>query len=131
MTTLDFWLHTPRPLMDVADAIESALGTTPFEYDGESVWEWATAQIAGEGVELDISRKHREGNYREDDPVRIVLTIRDVAIAPEEVAAAFGPQLAEAVGVLVHHGQVVHLKDHTFDYQSEASYAPPPPDLDR
>ncbi|HZH17925.1 MAG TPA: hypothetical protein VE057_26470 [Archangium sp.] len=123
------WLTAPLTLEVLCEALQEALNVPPFEFDAENVYEWGISFVERGTVELNVSRKHRMGEPRMEEPFHILLLAREVKgeQAREMIARLVrevGPVMATATGVPVHHGDLRYVRGDEYTYEVWRTFQP-------
>jgi hypothetical protein len=122
MTDLDrevcprkFWVHTARPLPEIGDTLIRSGVVEAARHDCENVYEWLECELAGCAVELNVSRKHHDGDVNETEPLAFLLIGSDLPAMTamvDQIAARVESALQQPVMI----GAIEYLGGDDFRY---------------
>ncbi len=111
-----FWCFLPLTIKEVGERLGGAFQFFDVECDYENVYEWFVAKTP-EGLRLNVSRKHLDGEPDFADPLRIIASgYRSI----DEL----GHRLAVCVLTTVYYGEVEYLDGDNFRYKETTRFEP-------
>lgn len=111
-----FWCVLPHTIKEVGYRLVEEFRLPDAECDYENVYEWFQA-TAPEGLWLNVSRKHRDGEPDFVEPLRIMASgYRSVD--------DLGCRLATCLRTIVYYGEVEYLGGDDFRYNETTRFEP-------
>jgi len=111
-----FWCYSPLTIQQAMERLQGEFRFLSAEYDYENVYEWFEV-TSPDGLRLNVSRKHRDGEPDFADPVRI-------SASAYQSADSLGDRLAICLGTTVYYGQVTYLGGDEFSYNEASRFEP-------
>jgi hypothetical protein len=110
-----FWTHTARPLSELAERLLQNGVIASANHDYENVYEWLECHLQGGTVELNISRKHHDGDIDEREPLAFLLIGKDVA-AMDAMVDDIANQVKSALQMPITLGTIEYLGGDEYRY---------------
>lgn len=116
-----FWTYTAGPLPELADMLLRSGIVTTAEHDSENVYEWLKCRLSGESIELNISRKHQDGDLDGTEPLAFLLIGTDGSAMAKIVDGVAG-RVASALQMPMTLGTIDYLGDDEYRYNPDESH---------
>lgn len=126
----DLWTTAPITLDQLCTVLSHTLGVGPFQHDCENVWEWGYAQVEGGHLEVNVTRKHEDGEPLPEEPIRVILLVSGKARPDwaDGIRATWLPRigqaLANATGTIAYSGHWRYLRDDDFELEVQREFTP-------
>lgn len=120
---LKFWIRSGRPLDEIADALQHAGVIDAYSLDSENVYEWFTCVPSGYNVELNVSRKHYDGDLDFDEPLAFLVIGQGQETPPENLVTELAAAVHTVLQTPVWLGSIEYLGNDEFRYQAVRSLA--------
>jgi hypothetical protein len=112
----EFWTVLPLTIKQVGERLTGEFGLSDPECDYENVYEWFDA-TAADGLRLNVSRKHRDGEPDFAEPLRI-------RASGYRSVDDLGRRLAGCLRTIVYYGEVEYLGGEEFHYHAGIRFVP-------
>ena len=113
-----FWIQTELPLVAIADALTKSGIVQSANHDYENIYEWLECDLSDQDVELNVSRKHHDGNIDETEPLGFLL-IGDDLNKMEGMVDSIAAQVEKVLQLQVTIGAIEHVGGDDFRYLPE------------
>ncbi len=111
-----FWFILPLKIKEVGERLTGEFRFPDAECDYENVYEWFQA-TALDGLWLNVSRKHRDGEPDFTEPLRIMAS-------GYPSVDNLGRRLAACLQTTIYYGEVTYLDGDDFRYSEATRYEP-------
>jgi hypothetical protein len=111
-----FWSFLPLTIKEIGVRLTGEFRFSDRECDYENVYEWFEA-TAPDGLRLNVSRKHRDGEPDFAEPLRI-------SASDSRSVDDLGRRLAACLRTTVYYGNVEYLEGDDFRYNEATRFEP-------
>jgi hypothetical protein len=115
-----FWTYTARPLPELAEALLKSGVVSSANHDCENVYEWLECRLSRSSIELNISRKHHDGDIDDTEPLAFLLIGNDATVMDEIVDEVAG-QIASVLQMPMTLGAIEYLGGDDYRYNPDKS----------
>lgn len=111
------WFKSPLSLEEIGSRLVKIGVIRNYSYDYENVYEWFVAETENEDLDFNVSRKHREGEGFEEEPIGI-LAIYSKQKPENIVVEKFAKSIAREFNCKVLLGFIEYLGGDDYEYRS-------------
>ena len=112
----EFWAFAALELTEVGERLRNEFRVCDPKFDYENLYHWFEI-AAQDGLPLNVSRKHRDGQSDFAEPLRI-------RASGYQSAEDEGRRLAICLRTAIYYGDVEYLGGDDFRYVAEICYEP-------
>lgn len=111
------WFTSGSTLEEIGKQLTKNGIISNFDYDYENIYEWFVAKTEDKDLELNISRKHCNGENYEDEPIHILAMYTNKE--PENtIIEHIATEIANLLHCKVNLGFLQYLQDDEYEYRA-------------
>jgi len=125
------WVTAPIELETFCSRLSSESELPTFDFDAENVYEWGLTKIEKGCVEVNISRKHKNGESLFNEPIHVLLLVEntspisyDSEWVTRNLVPVYGQTIANLTQQITYYGNVEYLGGDDFSYNPSRKFEP-------
>lgn len=116
------WFSSPLEFPEIGEKLINAGIITEFDFDCENVYEWFVGCCQNPQVELNVSRKHCDGEGFELEPIHVMAMFSGDE-PPDTFIDKIARSICDTFKTKVYVGHINYLNGDDFEYRESSVFS--------